>query len=214
MLKYTYTTILLLLVISLQPAFAQQTQDTALNKWLDEKYEELIQMSPLQLTALGRKDRYGEIDDMSEEAEDKKLAWREKSVREMEEKFGKEQLSPEAQISYNLWKHQYEMAKEGTEFRRHIYVFEQMRGSHTNLPNLLINFHKVGNTSDMEAYISRINETERAMGQLLERSKLQAEQGIRPPKFAYETVIREAKGLIKGQPFDDSGEEMALWRDA
>jgi len=212
MQKYTFIVSLLLLVI--QPAFAQETQDTALNKWLDEQYEELLQMSPLQLTAIGRKDRYGEIDDLSEEAEDKRLVWMERSVREMEEKFNKDQLSAEAQISYTLWKHQYEMAKEDVEFRRHIYVFEQMRGNHTNLPNLLINFHRVGTPSDMEAYISRLNETDRAMGQLIERSRLQADQGIRPPKFAYETVIREAKGLIKGQPFDESEEEMALWKDA
>lgn len=214
MLKHTFIILLLLLVNTFHPTMAQETQDTDLNKWLDEQYEELLQMSPLQLTALGRKDRYDEIDDLSEEAEDKRLAWMAKSVREMEDRFNKNRLSPEAQISYNLWENQYERALEEVEFRRHIYVFEQMRGNHTNLPNLLINFHRVGTPSDMDAYISRINETERAMGQLLERSKLQAEKGIRPPKFAYETVIREAKGLIKGQPFDSSEEEMALWRDA
>jgi len=214
MIKQPFIILLLLLVTAFQQAIAQQTQDSALNKWLDEQYEELLQMSPLQLTALGRKDRYGEIDDLSEEAEDKRISWMGESVREMENKFSKNQLSPEAEISYNLWKHQYESAKDEAEFRRHIYVFEQMRGNHTNLPNLLINFHRVDQPSDMEAYISRIKETERAMDQLVERSKLQAEQGIRPPKFAYETVIREAKGLIKGQPFDDSEADMALWIDA
>ncbi|HSJ69716.1 MAG TPA: DUF885 domain-containing protein [Anditalea sp.] len=214
MLKHAVIITLLLLVSLFQPSFAQKHQDSSLNKWLDAQYEELLQMSPFRLTALGRKDRYGEIDDLSEQGEEKRLAWMANSVKEMEDKFSKDQLSPEEIISFNLWKHQYETAKDEAKFKRHIYIFEQMRGTHTNLPNLLINFHKVDEPSDMEAYISRINESERAMDQLLERSKLQAEQGIRPPKFAYEIVLREAKGLINGQPFDDGQDEMAIWRDA
>jgi uncharacterized protein (DUF885 family) len=210
----TFTIILLLLASFTHSLLAQEVQDTALNKWLDEQYEELLQMSPFQLTALGRKDRYGEIDDLSEAAAEKRLAWMEKSVREMEDKFNLNRLSPEARVSFTLWKYQYEMAEEDNKFRRHPYVFDQMTGSHTNFPNFLINFHRVDQPEDMEAYISRVKQTQRAMGQLLERAKLQKEEGIRPPKFAYEIVLREVNGLIKGQPFDSSEEEMALWRDA
>jgi uncharacterized protein (DUF885 family) len=208
------TLMVLLMALTFHPALAFQDQDKELNTWLDEQYEELLMMSPLQLTAQGRRERYDEIDDMSEEAEEKRLSWLEESVNEMESRFDKDQLSQEAQVSYDLWKHQYEMAKEAAEFRRHPYVFEQMRGSHTFLPNMLINFHRVESESDMEAMISRIRESGRAMEQLLERAKLQAEMGIRPPKFAYETVIKEAKGLISGQPFDDGGDESPLYKDA
>jgi uncharacterized protein (DUF885 family) len=188
--------------------------DTEINDWFNSEYEELLQMSPLQLTTQGRKDRYGEIDDMSEEAEDKKLAWMEASVGEMKGKFSYELLSEEAKVSYDLWIYQYQMEKGDQEFRRMNYVFNQMTGPHAQLPNMIINFHKVDEASDMEALISRYKEGGRAISQLLDRAKLQTEAGIRPPKFAYEYVISQSKALIEGAPFTDSKENSAIWNDA
>jgi uncharacterized protein (DUF885 family) len=189
--------------------------DSEINTWFDAEYEELLQMSPLQLTAQGRKDRYGEIDDMSEAGEDKKLAWMEESVKELKEKFLYESLSEEAKVSYDLWVYQYEMEKADHEFRRMNYVFNQMTGPHTMLPNMIINFHKVDDASDMEALISRYNEAGRAMNQLLERAKLQTQSGVRPPKFAYEFVIQQSQALLLGQPFVDGGDvNSPVWNDA
>lgn len=188
--------------------------DSEINAWFDSEYEELLQMSPLQLTTQGRKDRYGEIDDMSEEAEDKKLAWMEESVKEMESKFDYNLLSPQAKVSYDLWKYQYEMEKGDVQFRRMNYVFNQMGGVHTMIPTMLINFHKVDEAADMVALVSRIKESGRAIGQLLERAKLQTEGGVRPPKFAYEYVIQQSKALIQGQPFTTGTDSAPLWTDA
>jgi uncharacterized protein (DUF885 family) len=188
--------------------------DTEINAWFDTEYEELLQMSPLQLTTQGRKDLYDQIDDMSEAAEDKRLAWMEASVKEMKEKFDPTTLSPEAKISFDLWEYQYEMEKRDVEFRRKNYVFNQMSGIHTMIPNMLINFHKVDEPSDMTALVSRINESGRAINQLLERAKLQTEAGVRPPKFAYEFVIQQSNSLIKGQPFSEGEESAPLWTDA
>lgn len=188
--------------------------DSEINAWFDAEYEELLQMSPLQLTTQGRKDRYGEIDDMSEAAEDKRLAWMEESVKEMESKFDYNLLSPQAKVSFDLWKYQYEMEKGDVQFRRMNYVFNQMGGVHTMIPTMLINFHKVDESADMEALVSRITESGRAIGQLLERAKLQTEAGVRPPKFAYEYVIQQSKALIQGQPFTEGTDSAPLWTDA
>ena len=188
--------------------------DSEINAWFDTEYEELLQMSPLQLTTQGRKDRYGEIDDMSEDAEDKILAWMAESVKEMEGKFDYDLLSPEAKVSFDLWKYQYEMEKGDIQFRRMNYVFNQMGGVHTMIPTMLINFHKVEEASDMEALVSRISQSGRAINQLLERAKFQTEGGVRPPKFAYEYVIQQSKALIQGQPFTTGADNAPLWTDA
>jgi len=185
-----------------------------LNEWLDVQYEEWLQQNPLQLTAQGRKDLYDQLDDFSEEGADKKLVWRQSSVKEMQEKFDKDRLNPEARVSFDLWQYQYEMAREEAEFRQYPYIFNQMMGVHTGLPNTLINYHKVDEPSDMEALISRMGETGRAIRQLLERAKKQAGAGIKPPRFAYEMVIPQAEALIKGQPFDTGEEGSPLWNDA
>lgn len=185
----------------------------SLTEWLDVKYEESLQMSPLQLTALGRKDLYDKIDDMSEAGQDKELAFYAESVEELKEKFNYDELDAEDKASYDLWVYQYERLKKGKEFRRLDYVFSQMRGMHTGLPNILINFHKVDSVEDMNAYISRIEESGRAINQLVERAKLQGLEDVSPPKFTFETVIKQTKALIDGKPFTEGDEGSPLWND-
>jgi uncharacterized protein (DUF885 family) len=193
----------------------QLIADTEINAWFDTEYEELLQMSPLQLTTQGRKDRYGELDDMSEEAEDKKLIWMAESVAELTEKFPYESLSEQAKTSYDLWIYQYEMEKADLEFRRMNYIFNQMTGAHSMLPSMIINYHKVDEAADMKALISRYKEMGRAINQLTERAKLQTKASVRPPKFAYEYVIQQSKALLLGQPFVDGVDiNSAIWSDA
>ncbi len=78
------------------------------------------------------------------------------------------------------------------------YVFHQMMGMHTQLPSFLMNFHKVDILWDLQAYISRISQSNRAMNQLLERARAQAAQGILPPRFSFEVVLKQCKDIISG----------------
>ena len=156
-LKLPYTLLLLCLICLYSCAGSEEAKDSTaeINSWLDQEYEELLQMSPLQLTTQGRKDHYSKIDDMSESGEMKILEWMEASVAEMKEKFALDEIDHEAQLSWKLWEYQYEQAKLEYEFRNSGYAFNQMTGSHTSLPNILINYHTVDSLADMEALISR-----------------------------------------------------------
>src|SRR3546814_14178070 len=72
--------------------------------------------SPIQLTFLGRKELYDQIDDMSEAGIRKQVAWLQASAGEMEGKFDYDALDPEAQLSWDLWKKQAELAQAGLPF--------------------------------------------------------------------------------------------------
>jgi len=81
--KILYLTFSYLLMSSLGMSvgidvFAQD-QSQKLNEWFDSKYEESLQMSPIRLTMLGRKEQYDKIDDVSEAEEERQLAWHERS---------------------------------------------------------------------------------------------------------------------------------------
>ncbi|MEJ2443716.1 MAG: DUF885 domain-containing protein [Exilibacterium sp.] len=184
-----------------------------LNQWLDERFTEELRFSPIELTFLGRKVLYDQIDDMSEAAEREQVAWKEKTVAEMKKNFDYEALSPEGKTSYDLWVYQYERDKAQLPFNRRDYIFHQMHGPQADLPNFLINFHKVDNSDDMRAYITRIGGISRAIDQLLERAKLAAQEGVHPPRFAYEGAIDEATKLIAGAPFVEAGDDTPLWAD-
>ncbi len=195
------------------PAVAQQSESERLNQWFEQKYEEQLQMSPLQMTFLGRKDKYDQIDDVSEAAEDKQLAWLAGTVEELKTKFDYNKLDTETKTSYDLWVYQYEEAKEAAKFRLNQYVFNQMQGVHALLPQILMNFHKVDEVSDMEAYIKRIGGIAKAIAELQQRAKKQADAGVRPPRFAYEGVIEQVNNLVTGAPFTQSDKDAPLWND-
>lgn len=168
--------------------------------YLDAEYEEELQQSPQEMTSQGRKDRYGELDDRSEAAMDRLLAWRRESVKEMQDRFDPETLSEDARLSYEIWELELARAEKQAQFRRHRYIFGR-NGAHTGLVNFMINQHRVDDKSDMEAYISRVAAIGPTLDTLIERAKLAAADGIRMPRFAYEMTRSEVARVLTGAPF-------------
>jgi uncharacterized protein (DUF885 family) len=185
-----------------------------LNTWFEEKFEAEVLESPIQLTFLGRDERQGEIDDFSEAALDAQLERSRANVAELKANFDYNKLTSDAKISYDIWVYQAERAEAADEFRYNAYVFEQMQSVHSFFPQLLIAFHKVVDGEDMDNYLLRISESARGIDQLIVLSKRVAEDGVRPPYFAFESVIDEARKIITGAPFDDSEEDSDIWADA
>jgi len=179
--------------------------------YLDAEYEEELQLSPQEMTAQGRKDRYGELDDRSEAAMDRELAWRRESVADMKAKFKPEALSEDARLSYEIWELELARTERLSEFRRHRYIFGR-NGAHTGLVNFMVNQHGVEEKSDAEAYISRVAAIGPTIDVLIERAKLAAADGIRMPGFAYDQTASEIQRVLTGAPFG-AGKDSALFAD-
>lgn len=183
-----------------------------LNAWFDAKFEEQLDFSPIQRTFLGDKKDYDKIDDVSEAAQDRQLAWQRAATDEMKATFDYAKLTPEAKTSWDVWLYQTEAAEKAAAFRRQNYIFTQMQGAQAFLPQFIIAFHEVSDESDMNAYVSRIGGVARAIDQLLEQAKANAAAGTRPPRFAYDGVIEQSKAIITGAPFT-AGADSPVWAD-
>lgn len=188
--------------------------EKTLEQWFAQKYEEYLQFSPMTLTRLGRKERYSEINDMSEAAEQKRLNWFVSSLEELKTQYPYDSLTFEQQTSYDVFAQQAEFAQLSYDYRYHRFIFHQMEGIHVNLPNFLINNHRVDSAADMDAYIARVGGIARAIEQLLEKAKQNAQKGVRPPRFSYQEVIQHCRNLLSGKPFEDSQVDSALFADA
>ncbi len=195
------------------PTAPAESETARLNAWLDAKFVEQAAFSPILSSYRGEKIGYDKIDDYSEAGMLAQLEWRRASVDEMRATFDRSKLTSEGQISYDLWIDQYDQAELTYKFRRNQYVFQQMFGPHTSLPQFLIAIHKVEEPSDMAAYVARISGISRALLQALERAKINAAAGSRPPQFAYDYVLSQSRALIAGAPFDGEGSS-AIWTDA
>jgi uncharacterized protein (DUF885 family) len=196
-----------------QPAMDEVARHSAeLVAYLDAEYEEELLESPEDLTGQGRKERYSELDDRSDAAALRQLEWRRQSVAEMKQRFDRSRLNEDAQLSYDVWVLELERAEEMHKWRRHRYVFSR-NGAHTGLPNFLINFHRVDDKSDMQAYAARVARIDDALDQLIERARTAASQGIHMPAFRYDETLDEIKRVTTGAPFT-SGADSALFADA
>lgn len=194
---------------------AQETQSESqrLNSWFDAKYEELLQLSPIQLTFLGRKERNNELDDFSMAGADLQLEWARAAVAEMQREFDYEQLDAETKTSWDIWMYQYEQSERAVQFRNNGLTFEQMNGAQSFLPTFLISFHLIEEAADVEALISRIRESARALDQLLVTAQESSQLGVITPGFALDGVIQQSRNVISGIPFTE-GEDSAMWTDA
>jgi uncharacterized protein (DUF885 family) len=187
------------------------TESERLTAWLDEEFATLLDFSPLTKTRLGDKSDYGQLDDVSEAAMDRELAWRRDSVARMQAEFDYAALDDEGKVSWDLWEYQLQREEGALPFRRHGYIFGR-NGPQTGLPNGLINYHNVESISDMEAYISRLNQSNRYLLQYLERAQLSVAAGIRAPYFDYDRAMSEIQRVTSGAPFSDEGMS-AIWED-
>ena len=194
---------------------AQETQSESqrLNSWFDAKYEELLQLSPIQLTFLGRKERNNELDDFSMAGADLQLEWARAAVAEMQREFDYDQLDAETKTSWDIWMYQYEQSERAVQFRNNGLTFEQMNGAQSFLPTFLISFHLIEEAADVEALISRIRESARALDQLLVTAQESSQLGVITPGFALDGVIQQSRNVISGIPFTE-GEDSAMWTDA
>jgi uncharacterized protein (DUF885 family) len=191
-------------------AIAQASGD--LSAYLDAEFEEELALSPESLTRLGRKETYDKLDDRSEAAADAELAWRRQSVADMKARFDPAMLNDDARTSFAIWENELERAELGARYRRHTYIFAR-GGAHVGLPNFLITYHKVDEPADMDAYVARLGAMGGVLDQLVQRARLAAGEGVRPPAFAFEMARREATNIITGAPFDP-GPDSPLLADA
>ena len=186
----------------------------SLNQWFDERYEEELQFSPVQLSFLGRKERNNELGSFSYAAFTEQLAWKKQTVEELRQLYDYASLTPAEQISYDIWVYQYEQAAASAEYFYSGLSFDQMSGIQSFIPTFLINFHRVEDEEDLRGYIARIKDVAPRMQEMLETAQKSADAGVVSPGFALDGVIEQASAIIDGHPFtENSIKDSDLWAD-
>lgn len=193
---------------------AAQQETERLNAWLDEQYEEQLNFSPMTRTQLGDKTDYDKLDQASEAASAEQLNWLRASVATMEDQFDYELLTEDGKLSYDMWAFTLAQQEAAQPWWGHDYIFGR-GGPHSFLPSFMISYHNVDTEEDLQAYISRLRDMDRMLGQLLERAQRSAENGVRQPAFGYDFALTEIDRVTSGVPFNTSDDtpNSPLWSD-
>lgn len=183
------------------------------NAFFERIYNEKVDRFPEWQTYLGIKKNYGEWDNDSDEIELRELEITKANVEWLKSSIDYDLLDLQTKISYRLALQNAEDAINRFKYRLYNYPVNQMFGRHTDVASFLINMHLVTEASDAEAYVSRLNGVGPVFEQLLENLKLREELGVVPPRFVFPMAIESCRNIISGAPFDESGEDSALWGD-
>lgn len=191
-----------------------QTEDQRLSAYFDELFQRNLANSPLFQSQIGMKgEHYGEWDDFSDAEVVRQHEETIGDLARLRAEFDYDGLSEQSQVSYRIFEFLQERSIADHQYRFHGYAFSTMNNPMTFPVTFLQNVHRVDDVSDAEAYISRLNGMTVAGEQLMEGIDMAAERGIVPTSFSFDPVIADAKNLLTGTPFDDSGEDSAILAD-
>ena len=186
---------------------------TGLNEWLQEQWDAEIALSPMFQTYLGDKTDYDKWDDLSKESEDEELTRTKARLAYLQDSVNQDALDEATKLSYKLAIQQMEDDIADYQYRLYNYPVNQMFGMHTQVPSFLINMHQITDKSDAEAYIARLNGVDAMFDQVITNLKEREEAGIMPPKFVFPRAIESSSNILKGKPFENSGEKSTLLAD-
>jgi uncharacterized protein (DUF885 family) len=193
-------------------AKARGDADQRLLAFLDSAFDERLALSPEGLTAQGLKRDYGRLDDYTDAGAHKQQALAEAQLVRMKREFDERTLSDSSRLSYRLFEDAVEQGRSRLRWRSHYFPVTNTSSPTGGIPVFLINAHRVDSVSDAQAYVSRLREVPRVMGEISERMRAQAARGIVPPKFVFAPVEADARRVISGAPFDN-GPDSVLWAD-
>ena len=192
---------------------AMATESKKANDFFERVFNEEVDRSPEFQSYIGIKKDYDKWNDRSEANAAKELEITKQNLKFLNDNIDYEKLDEETRLSYDLYIYEAEKEIENWQWRHHNLPVNQMFGRHSDFPSFLINIHRISDEADAEAYISRLQDIDKAIDQELEGLKIREQKGIIPPKFTYPLVISDINNLLTGYPFDDTDKESTLYED-
>lgn len=213
MIKQGIITTLLAAFATLAAHAAAPDENAKVKAFFEAAFEEDLAASPEYATALGFRLRYGEWSPLTDERRQEDLARTRRQLQSLESSIDRARLDAQARLSYDIFVISGKREISQDEWRYHRYPFDQMNGLQAGMPAFLVNSHRVQSVSDAEAYISRLRGLPSLINQAMENADKAEKNGALPPAFVFPYVISDAQNIIKGAPFDGSGQDSPLWAD-
>jgi len=183
-------------------------QDLPLDQFFEESYKQLLLRNPEKLTQLGIAGSYGLRNDLLNDLSDAYIRDTQKleaAILDLLRAYDRAGLTPEQQVSYDVYEWYLDDRVRGHEFIYYDYPVRHVVGSYQDeLVRLLTEIHPLASKQDAEDYLSRLSQVNRQVGQLLEGFKLREDAGVIPPSFIIELVQHDMRAYIRGRSPDAS----------
>ncbi|MBU1618427.1 MAG: DUF885 domain-containing protein [Gammaproteobacteria bacterium] len=185
------------------------TENQKADALFEKIFQQSVDNSPETQTALGLKTNYDQWDDLSEAQIQKELEQAKEQLAQVQA-LNMQSLDTGRQLSVKLLTARLQARLDDAKWELYSYPVNQMYGTHSDVPSLLINQHSISDESDAKAYIGRLKGVTTYFKQLEQQLQARADIGVLPPKFVFAHVIGASRNIISGAPFDGGNDSTLL----
>lgn len=175
---------------------AARLKGLPIDEFFEESFKQLLLRDPQDITDLGIADDYGLRNDQLTNLSDaytKETQNLEAAILELLRAYDRDTLTPEQQLSYDIYEWFLDDLVRGHKFMYYDYPVHHFLG---NYPDELVRFftecHPVTSKEDAEDYIARLSQVTVQVDQVLEGLTLREKAGVVPPKY----IVSMAKEWI------------------
>jgi uncharacterized protein (DUF885 family) len=180
---------------------AASLQSLSVDDFFEESYKQLLLRNPEKLTALGIAGSYGLRNDQLNNLSDsyfRETQELEATILDLLRSYDRDLLTPEQQISYDVYEWYLDDLVRGHTFTYHNYPVHHFIGSYQDeLIRLLTELHPLADRQDAEDYLSRLAQVDDQVGQLLVGLEKREEIGVIPPKFIVDMTLGNLRDLSR-----------------
>jgi hypothetical protein len=196
----------------------RRLQGLPLDDFFEESYKMLLVRSPERVTRLGIAEslnmRNDSLDNLSD-AYTRETQELETAILALLRTYDRSAMSPEQQISYDVYEWYLDDRVRGHEFMYCDYpVHHFLGGYHDVLIRILTEIHPITSKRDAEDYVARLYQVDMQVDQLLEGLNLREKIGVIPPSFIVEMTIDQIinyLGTRSSNPADVRAESLSVY---
>jgi uncharacterized protein (DUF885 family) len=198
------------------PELAASLQGLNIDEFFEASYRELILRDPELILETGLEDVFGidqaELTDISD-AYIRETQQMVITILEMLRAYEREALTGEQQISYDVYEAYLDDLVRGQEFmyKDYLVTFLITNGVQVQLLNFFTEIHPITNQQDAEDYITRLDQVDTKVEQIIEGLKLRHQAGIITPQVVYRWSLGDIQGIANASaeqtPYYTSFEE-------
>lgn len=193
--------LLLVLVATVFAVNAIWFRPWSLNVFYEKIFLELLLDEPELLSTLGLVERFGitghngRLSDASPAKQREDLERTKKNLAQLRE-YSLDRQNASQRLSTRVLDWFLEREVEGERFQWHNYPLNQLFGHQNQFPSFMANRHRMLAPKDCDYYLQRLDALPRKFDQVLDGVKLREQNGIVPPRFVVEKVLREMTDFV------------------
>ncbi len=179
-------------------------EDLPLDQFFEESFKQLVLRYPETITEEGLTQVFGTGNDQLNNLSDRytrETQALQEAILGLLRTYDRETLTPEQQVSYDVYEWYLDDLVRGHEFMYYDYpVTHFVTGVQNQTIDFFTDIHPVTNQQDAEDYIKRLSQVDTKFEQLIEGLLLREEAGVVLPKFIIQWIVGDVRYLANASP--------------